>query len=245
MGAHGAAELAHPNLLARALHTRPSAAQLIQPPGEHEAQRERLGMHAVGPAHHQRVSLGGGPAPNRLVQSGQVTEQDVGGPGQLDGEGRVEYIRGGEPPMQVARVIAQGLRHRAQESQQVMSHAGLEGVDPGRVHGGPAQARNGVGGHLPQLGPSLGCQQLDFEPQQELCFRLEDRAHLGMSVPRNQTAASLLSGGGRREWRHYTGPTGPTPISIFGRPDRSWAGAPCPSQRPRLVPAGTLAERNH
>ena len=98
--------------------------------------------------------------------------------------------------MQEAGVVPHGLGQRIQEGDDIMANPLFQPGDVLRVDPGPPEAFHRRPGDLADLGPALRNDELDPQPQLVALRWGEDLAHLRVSVPRDQTAAGLLVGGG-------------------------------------------------
>ena len=181
-GADRARDRAGRDLGARRLQAPPVARELGVEARELEAEGDRLGVHAVRAADAGRVLvLERAPAQRReqLVEAGQ---QQVGGLGELAGEGGVEQVGRGHAEMQIARLGADHLLDVGQERDHVVARDRLDLLDPRGIddrRAAVARPRPGTAAaaacrHLAELGHRLERAELDLEPEPEPVLRRPD-----------------------------------------------------------------------
>jgi len=136
VGSHRSADLAHRNLGRRGGQAGPAAPHLVVVIGELDPEAERLGVNPVGPARHH-----GEPVPHRLggerrLEAGRVVVNLAGRVSELGGQSRVDHVGGGEPQVEEAPLVADGLLDRLDERGDVMALLGLELGDASCIHMG-------------------------------------------------------------------------------------------------------------
>ena len=153
-------------------------------------------MDPMGPAGHQGAALLDRPAPDHGREPIDVLEKDVGGAHQLQRERRIEDVGGGQTAVQVAGIVADRFRQRVQEGDHVMADSLLEACNVFGIDGRVPEAVDRRFRDLPDLGPPVGHDEFDPQPQFVALRWREELAHLRVSVSGDQTAAGLLLGGG-------------------------------------------------
>ena len=196
MRPHRAGQLAHSDVFPGGDQPLAVTVQLVQPAGEHKPEAQRLGMDAVGPAGHQRPAFLDRTAPDHGGNPIEVVEQDVGGADQLQRQRRIEDVGGSQAPVQVTGVVSHRLGQRVQESHHIMPNPLLQPGDVIGIDSRLPEALDRRFGDLSDLGPTLGHDEFDPQPQFVALLWGEDLAHLRVSVSGDQTAAGLLLGGG-------------------------------------------------
>ena len=167
---------------------------------ELQAERGRLGMHAVASADGQRVLMLEGAGLQRGQQLVDIGNKDVGGLDQLHVEAGVEHVGGGEARVQEACFRADMLGDRGEEGDHVVLDLPLDRVDAGDVEA--AAPLHGIGGmlrDLPELGHRLGGIGLDPEPDAEPGLGLPDAGHLGAAIAGDHRLRKGLSARDVRE----------------------------------------------
>ena len=151
-------------------------------------------MHAVRPARHRHVQQ----LQSACLQGGhehvEVSQQQVGGPGEGGTQRGVDHVGGSQAVVDVgAGRRTDALLHHVDKGGHIvvgdllpLEHVSDENVvDCGRL--GPA--RGGVVcRHDPKAGLRLGGQQLDLEPEREAGGIAEQRRHVGGGVARDHRA---------------------------------------------------------
>ena len=97
VGPDGARDLADVDHVTRALHTHAVPLELGVPECELQAERHRLGVHAVRPTDHDRTAMRLGLGADRLSQRGEVSQDEIARLTHLDRLCRVEHVRRGQP----------------------------------------------------------------------------------------------------------------------------------------------------
>ncbi len=120
---------------------------------------------------------------DRRAQALQADDQEIRRVPQLEGEGRVHHVGGGEPQVEEASLVAHLLGERRHERDHVVPHLGLDRPHARDVdaHLGTERARR-LGRHLAPLGEHVDQRQLDLEPAREARFLGPDPPHLGPGV---------------------------------------------------------------
>ena len=199
-GADRAGDGAGGDLLAGAHQPFARAGELGVSHRELQAERGRLGVHAVASADGQRVLMLEGAGLQRGQQLVDIGNKDVGGLDQLHVEAGVEHVRGGEARVQEACFRADMLGDRGEEGDHVVLDLPLDLVDAGDVEA--AAPLHGIGGvlrDLPELGHRLGGIGLDPEPDAEPGLRLPDAGHLGAAIAGDHRLRKGLSARDVRE----------------------------------------------
>ena len=148
-------------------------------------ERDRLRMHAVGPAHAQRLPVLKGPPPHHREEPFELGEDQVRGLTELQGQRRVEQVARGEAEVDPPPGRPDRLRGRLDERGHVVAGDPLELLDAlwgGRDRPGP-DLRQVLLRDPADPGPALAGQHLDAEPVLELSFFGPHRGHLGKRVP--------------------------------------------------------------
>ena len=114
----------------------PVALELEGPAGQLEAQRRRLGVDGVGPAHHHRAGLGPGPRDQRTQEPVHGPQQQVAGGPQLERQRGVDDVAAREAEVEVAALGADRLGDLADEGDDVVVGGPLDLGDPGDVDPG-------------------------------------------------------------------------------------------------------------
>ncbi len=182
-GADGARELAVGDRGPRHAEPAPAARQLGVPARALEAEGDDLGVDAVRAPDHGRAPMAERLAADCGAQAVEADEQEIRRVAQLEGEGRVHHVRGGEPQVEEAPLVAHLLGERRHERDHVVLHLGLDRLHARDVdaHLGPQRAR-GLDRYLAPLGEHVDQRQLDLEPAREAGLLGPEPAHLGAGV---------------------------------------------------------------
>ena len=172
--ADGAGELADAQSLERALDAGAVAVELERPAGQLQAERRRLGVHAVRAPDRERVAVLLGSrddrgeracrCPARIRRAGLL---------DLERERGVEHVRRGQPVVEPAALLAEPLRDGVDERGDVVLRARLDLGDALRrrrrrtARGSPRRRRAGT---TPDLRPRVERGELDLEPPRELAL---------------------------------------------------------------------------
>ena len=185
--------------------------------------RDRLGMHAVRPAHHWSVAVLVRPGHHRSERALEPVEDEFAGVPGLKGQSRVEDVRRRQPVVQPAT-------HRPQLFLDCVDEGGEVVLRP-RLDLGDALRRRSAG-TLPDLGqrvtrddagcgPALERCKLHLEPPRELSLVRPDCLHGRTGVTLDHPPDSSGGAGGRRP----TGPDGLNPTTWTVRMvRRRWPG---------------------
>ena len=131
-GAHGPRDGAGGDLGAGAGQSVPGARKLRVIGGELDPEGGRLGMNAVAAADGRGEFVFLGAGLQRGEQPVEIGQQDVGGPGELDGEAGVQSVGRGHALMDEARVGAHLLGKLGQEGDHIVFGFGLDLARCGR-----------------------------------------------------------------------------------------------------------------
>ena len=183
--AHGAADGADGDSVARARQPFAVAAHFVHPHRQLQAERRRLGVHAVGAAHAEGVAMGGGLPLKHHDERVDVGEQQVRGVPELEARGRIPDVRAREPEVNPPPFVPKVVRYRAEERRHVVVGDREVLIDLRKVEGRVRTDLRGVGGgNLAQFGPGLARGNLDVEPALELGLVGPKGGHLGAGVTR-------------------------------------------------------------
>ena len=179
-----AGDLAGPDLVDGRGQARPAAVDLERPAGELEAERGRLGVDRVGPAHHRRVGLGAGAGDERGDEPVGVGQQERAGGAQLEREPGVDDVAAGQAEVEVAALRPDRLGDLGHERDDVVVGRPLDLGDPLDVDRARASRspRAPSAGTRPRRGLGAGDRELDPEHRLEARLLGPDRAHLGQRV---------------------------------------------------------------
>ena len=128
--ADGARELADRYGLARAAHTGDVPRELREPERQLQAERHRLGMHAVRAADHRRPPMLVGALPDGLHQAVEPGQDQVAGVAHLQRLGGVDDVGGGEAEVEPPRRGADVLGHGGGEGDDVVLRDLFDFFDP-------------------------------------------------------------------------------------------------------------------
>ena len=164
------------------------AAHLQRPQGELVAERRGLGVDPVGAPDHRRVAELVGPPGDGDVELLGRPDQQVGGPGQGEGEGGVDDVRRRQAVVDPsAGRLAHPLLHHVDEGGHVVLGRALALLDGGDVGRGPfPDGRSVLGGHDAERGPRLDGQDLDLDPGRKPHLVRKQVGHGGKAVARDQ-----------------------------------------------------------
>jgi hypothetical protein len=155
-----------------------AAADLGAPAGELEAEGDGLGVDPVGAADHGQIAVAPGLLRQGVHQPPAVLVQQPGRLGELEREGGVHHVAGGQAVVQPAAGRTGRLGHRLDEGGDVVTGARLDLRHAGRVDAGrPAQGLGVLAGDHPQFGPGFDGGQLDLEPDLQAVLVRPDTAH--------------------------------------------------------------------
>ena len=148
VGAHSAGQLSDADAGERSFEPHATAAQLAEPAEQLQAERGRLGMHAVRAADRRRMPVLLGACAERDVDGVDALEQDPARVSELERQRRVDDVRRGEAVVEPAPVFADLLGDRLGEGQHVVVRAILDLADAGDIDARPlTHGRNRVGRH--------------------------------------------------------------------------------------------------
>jgi hypothetical protein len=241
---HRTGELPGRNLVDRPRQAAAAAVDLERPARELQPERRRLGVHRVGPTHHQRVRLGAGARDEHLHQLIGVTQQQLAGGAELQGERRVDHVRRREAVVEEPALRPDRFDDLGDEGDDVVIGGPLELLDPRHVHRGPRLDRGeGVLRNPPAAGLRPTDGELDAEHVLEAGRICPDRAHLGQRVAPDHRAAPTTAGSGgsaaAMSWRRCM-PSQEIRLAAFSAPyraaARSAARPTTVSTRPPPVP---------
>ena len=165
IGADRARDFADRNLAAGLLQAGLIAFHLGEPVGDFEAEGNRLGMHAVAAADHDRVLMFLRPPPKHGEQGIQIGQNHIRRLTQLHGKAGINHIRRGQTEMQIASLFADALSHRGDKGHHVVFDLGLNFLHAANIKPGVlSQMRNNRRRDVAALGQGLTRQQFDFQP---------------------------------------------------------------------------------
>ena len=183
VGPDRARELAVGELLEGVLEPLQVAVGLEGEPGEPEPEGRRLGVDAVGAADAEGVALLDRPLDQGIAVGAGAGEQDRSRLLELQREGGVEDVGGGEAVVDPAAVLADRCGDDVDEGGDVVVGdllALVDGLDGER--GVLAAGARRLLGDDPLLRPGLRRRQLDLEPALELALLGPDLPDLGAGV---------------------------------------------------------------
>ena len=186
-------------IVARAQHAIEVALQLGVPERELEAERHRLGVHAVRAADHRRAPVLLGARAHRLHQRRRVLERSGRRPRASAAPARCRRRRtrsgrsaASAPPgptcsaTAVVNAMTSCCVICSISSMRAMSKAALL-----------AQLARGLGRHDARLGHRVGRRELHLEPGLVAALLAPDRAHLGVGVAANHRVSCVSSSASR------------------------------------------------
>ena len=186
VGAHRAADLAHGQPREGGPQALPVAVELEGPARELQAERRRLGVDAVGAAHHQRGAVLAGAGDDRRHGRVEVRQEPLARRAQLEGQGGVDDIAAGQAQVQVAARRADRLGDLADEGDDVVIGGALDLGDAGHVDARRGLERGeGVAGDEAPSGLRPGHRQLDQQHRLEAGLVRPQGAHLRQRVARD------------------------------------------------------------
>ena len=183
VGAHGAREGANRHPLHGVLQPAQVPVGLEREPGELEAECRGLGVDAVRASHAERVHVLTGAAHQRVAVVARSGHDHEAGLGELQRQGRVEHVRGGEAVVHPASRLADGLGHHVHEGRHVVIGDLLALADRlGAERGALANRVRVLPRHHARLCKRVHHRQLHLEPGLELPLLGPHRPHLGTRV---------------------------------------------------------------
>ena len=187
----GAGELADAVRLERAHEPLPVAVELEGPACELPAERRRLGVNPVGAADADRAAVLLGLLHDRVDRAIQPGEDQLPGVLDLEREGRVDDVGGGEAVVDPAALGPELLGDGVDERGGVVVGDPLDlrdALDARRLRAG-ANRGDILGGDRSHLDPAVERGELDLEPACELALLRPDTAHLGPGVAGDHAAS--------------------------------------------------------
>jgi hypothetical protein len=181
--AHSAGQRPDRHPLHRPFESPHVAVGLERKAGELHPEGRGLGVHAVRAPDAERVHVLTGPPDERVAIVARPADEDQARLRELEREGRVDHVGGGEAVMHPPARLAHRAGHDVHEGGHVVIRhplALLDGVD--RERGPVAHGRGVVLGHHPLLRERLHNRELHLQPGLELAPFGPDRAHLGTGV---------------------------------------------------------------
>ena len=134
---HGAGEFSHADRLLRPDHSFPVPFHLRIPEGHLQAECNRFRMDTVRSSDHERILVGKGLLPDRGQQKVYILNKDIGCLPEKKPKRGVEYIGGGQPPMNETAILPDLLRHGGEKGDDIMLCRFLDLIDPVHVETGP------------------------------------------------------------------------------------------------------------
>ena len=140
-------------------------------------------MHAVSPAHHDRILV-----PQRfflqtILKPMQIFPQNFIGLLIQIPISRIDDVGRGQAVMNPLSFLAQRFGNRPGKRHDVMFGFTFNFIDPVDVKRGVLpQLRHVFRRDFPQLTPGLACQQLDLQPRAKLAFLVPDRPHFRAGI---------------------------------------------------------------
>ena len=177
--ADGSGELADAHAFERACDARASTVELERPDRELEAERRRLGVHAVRAADAERQPVLLRACRDHRERSVETVAQERSGLLNLERERGVDDVRRGEAVVEPAAGRSKLLGDGVDEGSRIVVQACFELGDALGRRSGRALANLGddVGGDRSDLGPTLECGELDLEPAHQLALVRPDACH--------------------------------------------------------------------
>ena len=174
-----ARELADAHAVQRPLDPGAVAVEREGPPGELQAERGRLGMHAVCAPDRERVPMLLGPRDHGGEGTVESLEHERAGFADLQRERGVDDVRRGEPVVEPSSVGAERPGHGVDEGRDVVVRHRLELRNACRRRRRRPDADRGdrFCGHRPEVRPPVERGQLDLEPARELRLLRPDPRH--------------------------------------------------------------------
>ena len=189
--ADGAGDLADGDGGTRLSHAAEVATELVVPQRQLEAERHRLGVHAVRAADHRGAAMLVRPRLHRVAQRAEQRQDEVGRLDHLQCLRRVDDVGRGEPEVQPARRWADVFGHRRGEGDHVVLRRLLDLFDAVDVERGPlAQLTGGIGGHEAHGRHGVGRGQFHGQPGLVAALFGPDAPHLGVGVTADHASAS-------------------------------------------------------
>jgi len=184
VGPHGAGDLAHGALFARAEEPLPIAAKLGVEIQQLQAEGSRLRMNPMGPSRRGGQAVLEGLAAQLVQQVIQGGDQHVQRVPELKPRGRVQHVAAGQPQMDKASRGTDPLRHSGDEGDDVVLRPGLDLPDPIHVESRPLlDLPHRLRRDLPPLGPGPAGGELHRQQPHEAGLFGPDRLHLRRRVP--------------------------------------------------------------
>ena len=188
VGADRPGDLAHRHVVEGAGQALPVAGDLERPAGDLEAQRRRLGVDRVRPAHHHGARLRPGPGDQGGEERVDAAEDEPARRLQLEGETGVHDVAARQAEMEVAALGADRLGDLAHERDDVVLGRLLDLGDPVRIHPCPGLDRGERVGRDEAAG-GLGPGDGDLHT--------EHRPEAGVVVPQGSPSRGACTGGSR------------------------------------------------
>ena len=170
----------------RALQPLEVALQLGVPERQLQAERHRLGVHAVRASHHRRAAMLFGPRAHGVEQTFDVLDEQVGRLAHLNGLRGVDDVGRRQPEVQPARRRPDVLGNRGRKRDDVVLSGFFDGRDAGDVElRFLSNVARGIVRNDSSLGHRLGSRNFNLQPGLESPLFAPDAPHVGVCVARN------------------------------------------------------------
>ena len=200
IGANRPRDFADRNLAPGLLQAILVAFHLGEPVGDFKTKGNRLGMHAVAAADHDRVPMFPGAAPQHVEQGIQVGQQLVRCLAQLHGKAGINHIRRGQAEVQIASLFADALGHRGDKGNYIVLDLGLDFLHAADIKPGVlSQPRNNRRRDVAALGQGLARQQFDLQPGGKLVLLRPDLAQRRSGVTFDHEQSAIRTSAATKE----------------------------------------------
>ena len=171
---------------------------LRKPERELQAERHRLGVHAVGPADHRRAAVLQRPVPDRRRQPVEVRQDEIARFAHLQRLRGIDHVRRGHTEVEPAGGRSDVFGDRGRERDDVVLGGAFDLFDARDVERALlADVAGRLDGHEAGGGHGLGGRRLDEQPGLVATLVAPDPAHVGVRVACDHERSAQVQSPGR------------------------------------------------